>query len=81
MAGQCFSMETLVSSTNKTDSQNIAEILLKGMLNTMSITLTLEIQYASIFFLFGGCLSSCNSKEKYSSIELFKANLAEMFHG
>ena len=50
MADQCFSMETLVSSTNKTDSQNIAEILLKGMLNTMSITLTLEIQYASIFF-------------------------------
>jgi hypothetical protein len=27
--GQCFSPDTMVSSTNKTDCNNIAEILLK----------------------------------------------------
>ena len=32
--GQWFSLSTLVSSTNKSDLHNIAEILLKGALNT-----------------------------------------------
>ena len=38
MAGQWFSSGTLVSSTNKTDSQDIAEILLKMALNTIKQT-------------------------------------------
>jgi hypothetical protein len=37
VAGQWFSPGTLVSSTNKTDCHDIAEILLKVVLNTISI--------------------------------------------
>ena len=40
MAGQWFSPGTPASFTNKTDSQEIAEILLKVALNTLTITLT-----------------------------------------
>ena len=36
VAGRWFSLGTLDSSTNKTDCHNIAEILLKVMLNTIS---------------------------------------------
>jgi hypothetical protein len=36
MAGCWFSPGTLVSSTNKTDRHDIAEILLKVMLNTIT---------------------------------------------
>ena len=39
-AGQWFSLGTLVSSTNKTDRHDIAEIFLKVALNTIIITLT-----------------------------------------
>jgi hypothetical protein len=35
VAGRLFSPGTQVSSTNKTDRQNIAEILLKVALNTI----------------------------------------------
>jgi hypothetical protein len=35
MAGLWFSTGTLLSSTNKTDCQDIAEILLKVALNTI----------------------------------------------
>ena len=38
-AGQCFSPGMPVSSTNKTDRHNIAEILLKVVLNTLTLTL------------------------------------------
>ena len=38
-AGQLFSLGTLVSSSNKTDSYNISEILLKVALNTITLTL------------------------------------------
>ena len=34
------SQGTLVSSTNKTDGHDVAEILLQVMLNTISLTLT-----------------------------------------
>jgi hypothetical protein len=34
-----YSISTLVSSTNKTDSHDITEILLKVALNTISLTL------------------------------------------
>jgi hypothetical protein len=40
--GQWFSPGTLVSSTNKTDCHDITEILLKVVLNT--ITMTLEVK-------------------------------------
>ena len=40
MSGQWFSPGTPVSSTNKTDHHDIAEILLKVALNTIAITLT-----------------------------------------
>jgi hypothetical protein len=38
-AGQWFSPGTQVSSANKTDSHNITEILLKVVLNTITLTL------------------------------------------
>ena len=37
--GRWFSPGTPVPSTNKTDCHNIAEILLKGVLNTITLTL------------------------------------------
>ena len=39
-AGQWFSLGTRLSSTNKTDCQDISEILLKVALNTITLTLT-----------------------------------------
>jgi hypothetical protein len=39
LAGQCFNPDTTVSSTDKTDCHNIAEILLKVVLNTITLTL------------------------------------------
>jgi hypothetical protein len=38
-SSQWFSPGTLFSSTNKTDCRNIAEILLKVVLNTITLTL------------------------------------------
>jgi hypothetical protein len=38
--GQWFSLGTPVSSTNKTDCHDIAEILLKVALNTITVTIT-----------------------------------------
>ena len=38
MSDQWFSLGTLVSSTNKTDRHDIAEILLKVVLNTITLT-------------------------------------------
>jgi hypothetical protein len=38
VTGRWFFPGTLVSSTNKTDCHNIAEILLKVVLNTITIT-------------------------------------------
>jgi hypothetical protein len=38
MAGQWSSLSTLVSSINKTDRQDITEILLKVALNTIILT-------------------------------------------
>ena len=43
MTGQWFSQVTLVSSTNKTDRHDIAEILLKVALNTISPNVVLDI--------------------------------------
>jgi hypothetical protein len=40
--GQWFSLGTPVSSTNKTDCHNVTKILLKGALNTITLTLTLN---------------------------------------
>ena len=37
--GQCFSLGTPISSTNKTDCHDIAEILLKVVLNTINLNL------------------------------------------
>ena len=48
-AGQWFSLGTLVSSTNKIDSHDISEILLKVALNTITIT-NITILY-SIFII------------------------------
>ena len=44
--GRRFSQGTLVSSTNKTDSHDITEILLKVALNTITITISGIIKYA-----------------------------------
>jgi hypothetical protein len=43
--GQWFSPGTQVSSTSKTDRHDITEILLKVALNTITLTLTLELYY------------------------------------
>ena len=43
--GLWFSLGTLISSINKTDRHNIAEILLKVALNTISLTLTSTIVF------------------------------------
>jgi len=40
--GQWFSFGTMVSSTNKTDHHDIAEILLKVALNTITLPLQQE---------------------------------------
>jgi hypothetical protein len=39
-AGQWFSLGTPISSTNKTDLHDITEMLLKVVLNTITLTLT-----------------------------------------
>jgi hypothetical protein len=50
--GLWFAPGTPVSSTNKADSHDITEILLKVVLNTITITLTrLKESRSSIFFL------------------------------
>ena len=54
-AGRWFSPSTPVSSTNKTDRQNITEILLKVALNTITLALnmmTMKIIYPAIQVLF-----------------------------
>jgi hypothetical protein len=50
VAGRWFSPGTLVSSTNKTDHHNITEILLKVVLNTITIhsTSILATQHPSV---------------------------------
>jgi hypothetical protein len=45
MASQWFSSGIPVSSINKTDRHNIAEILLKVALNTITLTLTCKNHY------------------------------------
>jgi hypothetical protein len=46
VAGQWFSLHTLVSSTNKTDHHDITETL-KVVLNTITLTLTLTISHCT----------------------------------
>ena len=53
-AGLWFSPGTLVSFTNKTDSHDIAEILLKVALNT--VTLTLKHHSTNVGFLITGTM-------------------------
>ena len=43
-AGQWFSLDTPVSSTNKTDCHDLTEILLKVAFNTITLTLTLYLR-------------------------------------
>jgi hypothetical protein len=50
---QTVNRETYWSSTNKTDSHDIAEILLKVALNTITLTLTLKLKTTSPSHLFG----------------------------
>ena len=50
--GQWFSLGTLISSTNKTDCYDIAEILLKVVLSTITLTLqSQEILNRPVFVL------------------------------
>ena len=50
VAGRSFSPGTPVSSTNKTDRHDIAEILLKVALNTITLTLQTIISFGSFNF-------------------------------
>jgi hypothetical protein len=45
VTGQWFSLGTPISSTNKTDSRNIAEILLKVALNTITLVMARTRKY------------------------------------
>ena len=55
VSGQWFSQcTTPISSTNKIDRHNITEILLKGMLNTITLTLNID----SCTFIFNQSASS-----------------------
>ena len=51
-AGLWFSPGTLVSSTNKTDRHDIAEILLKVSLNTIKPNQTNQLIYSSLISIF-----------------------------
>ena len=61
--GQWFSLGTSVSSTNKTDSQNITEILLKVALNTITIMASKNIStYRKIDH---NCIANLNETRRY----------------
>ena len=62
-------MGTLVSSTNKTGSHNITEILLKVVLNTITLTLSLSDPKLLLKIASTGLLIS---REDYNGME--KAN-------
>ena len=68
-AGQWFSSGTPVSSTNKTDSHDITEILLKVVLNTITYppihTPTQDQAFNDLFIIFVGALRT--QKIRYSS--------------
>jgi len=49
VAGWWFSLGTLVSSPNKTDNHDIAEILLKMALNTITLTLIKKNSKSTMF--------------------------------
>jgi hypothetical protein len=52
VAGQWFSLGTLVSSTNKIDRHDIAEILLKVALNITTVTLNiLMLAFCIMYFV------------------------------
>ena len=51
VAGQWFSLDIPVSSINKTDHHDIAEILLLVVLNAITITLTLYFAFVEYDFL------------------------------
>jgi hypothetical protein len=51
--GRCFSLGTLISSTNKTDRHNITEILLNVVLNTINPTKPLK--YSTCLGEFSTC--------------------------
>ena len=55
-AGMWFYPGTRVSATNKTDRHDIAEILLKVVLNTINLSLTI---YISVFLVERELFSSC----------------------
>ena len=74
-AGRWFSPGTAVSSINKTDRHDITEILLKKLLNTITLTLILdqnlernEFEGARMFFYFQ--LKYCSIDAKQQSIYL-----------
>jgi hypothetical protein len=56
VTGRWFSPGTLVSSTNKTDHHDIAEILLKVVLTTITIRLSLHVQNKYCEFNFICCI-------------------------
>jgi hypothetical protein len=60
---------TLVSFTNKTDSHDIAEILLKVALNTM--TLTLKHHSTNVGFLITGTMLMEILKKRKIIMEIF----------
>ena len=62
-AGQLFSSGTTVSSTNKTNHHNIAEILLKVTLNTITLTLKWKKPNNRIKAMF----ASCTGREKFTA--------------
>ena len=73
-AGRWFSPGTLISSINKTDRYDKAEIMLKVALTGCTITLTLAdfaIVRSNIILSFIFVMASCNFKEINTDIFFF----------
>ena len=62
VAGRSFSPHTLVSSTNKTDSHDITEILLKMALNIINQTKSKPFMLSFCFFYFYNWYTNVHTK-------------------
>jgi hypothetical protein len=77
VAGRWFSLDTFVSSTNKTDCHNITEILLKVALSAMIITLTpTEGQCVYFIIKYSQVVKTLKIETDYGKNQLFSLNFA-----
>ena len=80
VTGQWFSLDTLVSSTNRTDHQNITEILFKVVLNTIIIPLMFRYWFnfslanSYLFLQNELCVSFGPGKDMFDSTRIIAEN-------